>query len=198
MNNISIFGAGGHAKVVLEIIQLNKLNLHNVYDSDVNKKIILGYEITHETKNMDSNTLVAIGNNFTRKCIVDKYDLSSDSIIHPSANFSKYVNFGKGNVVMAGVSVNVDTVIGNHCILNTNCSLDHDCLIQDFVHISPNAALAGNVNIGKGTHVGIGACIIQGVQVGNNCIIGAGAVIIKNVPDNSIVVGNPGKIIKRI
>jgi acetyltransferase EpsM len=86
--------------------------------------------------------------------------------------------------------------IGDHCIINTGVVVDHDCMINDFVHISPNATLCGNVTIGKGSWVGAGAIIIQGIKVGKNAIIGAGSVIIKDIPDNATVVGNPGKIIK--
>ncbi len=97
---------------------------------------------------------------------------------------------------MAGVSVNVHTKIGNHCIINTNASIDHDCVLEDFVHVSPNAALAGDVRVGEGTHIGIRACVIQGLRIGKWCVVGAGAVIIRDVPDHATVVGNPGRVVK--
>ncbi|MGV6945623.1 acetyltransferase [Sphingobacterium kyonggiense] len=197
MNKISVFGASGHAKVILDIIELNKISIENVFDADHVKTSLLNYSVNHDLKQVKSNTFVAIGNNSIRKRIVEQYDLTPDSLIHPSAVISKYVGMGIGSVVMAGVSINADSKIGDHCILNTNCSVDHDCIIEDYVHISPNASLAGNVQIGEGTHVGIGSTIIQGIKVGRNCIIGAGTVIIKDVPDNSVVVGNPGKVIKK-
>jgi acetyltransferase-like isoleucine patch superfamily enzyme len=83
---------------------------------------------------------------------------------------------------MSGVSINSAVSIGKHCIINTNSSIDHDCVIEDFVHISPNAALGGSV--------------IQGIRIGKWCTIGAGAAIIRDIPDGATVVGNPGKIIK--
>jgi len=70
-------------------------------------------------------------------------------------------------------------------------------MIEDFVHISPNSALAGGVEIGEGSQIGIGASVIQGIKVGKWCVIGAGAVIINDIPDYSVVVGNPGRIIKK-
>jgi acetyltransferase EpsM len=97
---------------------------------------------------------------------------------------------------MANVSVNVHTTIGRHVILNTNCCVDHDCVLEDFVHISPHASLAGNVQVGEGTQIGIGASIKQNIRIGKWVMIGAGAVIIRDVPDYSVVVGNPGRIIK--
>jgi acetyltransferase EpsM len=94
------------------------------------------------------------------------------------------------SVVQAG------TVIGRHCIINTSASIDHDCVIEDFVHISPNATLSGNVRVGEGTHIGAGATIIQGITVGKWCTVGAGAVVIRDVPDYATVVGVPARVIK--
>jgi acetyltransferase EpsM len=94
------------------------------------------------------------------------------------------------SVIQAGAA------IGSHCIINTSASIDHDCVLADFVHVSPNATISGNVTVGEGTHIGAGATIIQGVTIGKWCTIGAGAVVIRDVPDNATVVGVPGKIIK--
>ena len=74
--------------------------------------------------------------------------------------------------------------------------MDHDCSLEDFVHICPHATLCGNVSVGEGTQIGAGATVIQGIKIGKWCMIGAGAVIIEDVPDYSVVVGVPGKVIK--
>ena len=198
MNNISVIGASGHAKVIIDLIEELGGTVENVYDQDINKKEIINYKIIHNFIKLPQQSIIAIGNNFIRKKIADENSFTLPALVHPKSVISKYAVLGEGTVVMAGVSVNADSSIGNHCILNTNCSIDHDCKIADFVHISPNVALAGNVEIGECTHIGIGACLIQGIKIGKNCVIGAGAVIIKDIPDGSTVVGNPGKIIKRI
>lgn len=197
MNNISVIGASGHAKVIIDLIEEFGGTVENVYDQDVNKKEIINYKIIHNFDNLPKKSVIAIGNNFIRKKIADENSFTLPSLVHPKSFISKYAVLGEGTVVMAGVSVNAHSSIGNHCILNTNCSIDHDCIIADFVHISPNVALAGNVEIGECTHIGIGACVIQGISIGKNCVIGAGTVIIKDIPDGSTVVGNPGKVINR-
>ncbi len=51
--------------------------------------------------------------------------------------------------------------------------------------------------IGKKCFIGANAIIMPGLKIGNNCIVGAGAVVTKDVPDNSIVAGNPARIIKQ-
>ena len=197
MNNISVIGASGHAKVIIDLIEELGGTVEKVYDQDINKKEIINYKIIHNFINLPQQSIIAIGNNFIRKKIADENRFTLPALVHPKSVISKYAVLGEGTVVMAGVSVNADSSIGNHCILNTNCSIDHDCKIANFVHISPNVALAGNVEVGECTHIGIGASIIQGIRIGKNCVIGAGAVIIIDIPDGATVVGNPGKIIKR-
>lgn len=198
MNNISVIGASGHAKVIIDLIEEIGGTVENIYDQDINKKEIINYKIVHNIYNIPQQSIIAIGNNFIRKKIADENSFTLPALVHPKSVISKYAVLGEGTVVMAGVSVNADANIGDYCILNTNCSIDHDCKIANFVHISPNVALAGNVEVGECTHIGIGASVIQGIRIGKNCVIGAGAVIIKDIPDGSTVVGNPGKVIKEI
>jgi acetyltransferase EpsM len=61
---------------------------------------------------------------------------------------------------MAGAILNPDVVIGKHCIINT-IYCEHDCILDDFVHVAPRASLAGCI-ISEGAHIGIGSSIIQG------------------------------------
>jgi len=197
---IYLLGAGGHAKVVIEILEKQKIIISGLIDANQDIKSLLGYPVfqTLPENGLDdeSKMIICIGDNLTRRRLADKYLVTYDTAIHPSANLSLRSAIGEGTVIMASVSVNCDTAIGKHVILNTNCSVDHDCFIDNFVHISPNAALAGNVQVGEGSHIGIGACVIPGIKIGKWATIGAGAVILKNVPDFAVVVGNPGKLIK--
>ncbi len=87
-------------------------------------------------------------------------------------------------------------LVGKHCIINSNASVDHDCILEDFVHISPNATLCGGVFVGKCSHIGAGAVIIPGKRIGKNAIVGAGAVVISDIPDNAVAVGNPARVIR--
>jgi acetyltransferase EpsM len=97
---------------------------------------------------------------------------------------------------MAGVTINSTVSIGKHCIINTNASVDHDCLLEDFVHVSPNATLCGGVRIGEGTHIGASAVVIPEIKIGQWVTVGAGSVVINDIPDYATVVGNPARIIK--
>lgn len=197
MDKIYLYGASGHGKVIAEIAEENGFEVQAFIDTDKTKISIFNYKVVHQIPTDVSNLMIAIGNNHIRKKIAEENsDLTYPVLFHPSATISKRSTIKDGSVLMAGVSVNADVSIGKHCIINTNASIDHDCIIHDFVHISPNVALAGNVEVGEGTHIGIGASVIQGIKMGKWSTIGAGAVIIKDVPDGATVVGNPGKIIK--
>lgn len=191
-----IIGAGGHAKVVIEIIEEMGDSVVGIADHASSSHQLLGYQVNAELPQDEMSVLIAIGNNRTRKILAAQMNHSFGSAIHPKATLSSRSTLGPGSMVMAGATINSCTVIGAHCIVNTNASIDHDCVLADFVHISPGASLAGNVTVGEGSHIGIGSSIIQGVCIGQWVTIGAGAVIINDVPDYAVVVGVPGKIIK--
>ena len=197
---IYLYGASGHAKVVIEILEQQRKVISGLIDVNPAIKTIFEYPVFQGMPDVDLKDdvkmIICVGNNITRKTIAEKTPVGFEVAMHPSANISLRSLIGEGAVVMAGVSVNSGVNVGKHVILNTNCSIDHDCKLENYVHISPNAALAGNVHVGEGTHIGIGACVIQGIKIGRWSTIGAGAVIINDVPDYAVVVGNPGRIIK--
>ncbi len=194
-----IYGASGHSKVIIEILEILRYNIKELYDDDPVKNILLDYKVSNNSdmfKLPGVNWIIGIGNNEIRRKIAESNSLTYGNAIDPGAKISKRTQIGKGIVIMPGVSINASTIIGNHVIVNTNASVDHDCIVGDYVHISPNATLCGGVSIGEGTHIGAGAIIIPGIKIGNWSKIGAGSVIIKDVPDYATVVGNPGKIYK--
>ena len=195
-----LYGAGGHAKVIIEILEFLNIKVEGLYDDNPDIKEIMGYRVLGSLDDniiLDVPLIVTIGNNYTRKKVVLKYPGCFGNATHPSSVISNRVKIGSGTVVMGNVVVNSGTTIGSHVILNTACSIDHDCYISDFSHISPHTCLNGGVSVGEGSHIGSGAVVIPNIKIGKWCVIGAGSVIIRDVPDNSTVVGNPGRIIKK-
>jgi sugar O-acyltransferase (sialic acid O-acetyltransferase NeuD family) len=196
-----IYGASGHGKVIIEILELNGLKPSEIWDDAPSDSIMWQYRVCRPNYNelpKDKSMVIAIGNNKIRQKIAKRNEqyFSFFPAIHPDTTISNRTEIGEGTAIMAGVVINADVVIGAHCIINTSAVIEHDCTIGDFAHISPNATLCGNVSIGDGTHIGAGAVVIPGVRIGKWCTIGAGSVIIRDVPDNVTVVGNPGRIIK--
>ncbi len=194
-----VYGASGHGKVIIELLEVNGISDIEIWD-DSDKQVVWQYAVKKPSLQREDRLqmVLAIGNNSNRKKLAEKYEGKAEfaTPVHTAAIISRRSKIGAGTVVMAGVSVNADTRIGKHCIINTSASIDHDCLLEDYVHISPNATLSGNVTVGEGTHIGAGAAVIQGIKIGKWCTIGAGTVIIRDVPDFATVVGNPGRIIK--
>ena len=197
-NQFCIYGASGHSKVIIEILERRGESIKGLFDDDPEKRLLLDYPVNNDSAFLQLNNLnwvIGIGDNATRKKIAENNSLNYTEIIDIGTNISRRITVGKGSVIMPGVTINSSVVIGHHAIVNTNASIDHDCILMDYVHISPNATLCGGVSIGEGTHVGSGAVIIPGIKIGKWAKIGAGSVIIRDIPDNATVVGNPGRII---
>ena len=198
-NSVTLFGASGHGKVIIDILKYSSISIDAVIDDNPKSEFILGIPVVKTSKfdfNSIKNMIISIGNNKVRKIISSRLNVNYLNAIHPTAIISKYSSFGEGTVVMAGVIINPNVIIGNHCIVNSGAIIEHDCCIGDYAHISPGVSLAGNVSVDEGAHIGIGACVIQGVKIGKWAIVGAGAVVLKDVPDYTTAVGNPVRIIK--
>jgi sugar O-acyltransferase (sialic acid O-acetyltransferase NeuD family) len=193
-----LFGASGHAKVIIDSILASGDKVEGLFDDDINVTDLMGYSVLHNIP-VRGPLIVSIGINQTRKKVVDRFSsVVFGKAIHPSAIISPSSTIGEGTVVMQGAIIQSCANIGKHCIINTGASLDHEGVIGDFVHVSPHSTLCGNVYIGEGTWVGAGTVIIPGVKIGKWCIIGAGSVVTKDIPDNVLAVGNRCKVIKKI
>lgn len=192
-----LYGASGHAKVIIDILKAQGINVQGLFDDNEAIQKLLGYPV-FRTDKVTSPLIISVGDNKTRKKIAEYLEVEFGTAIHPSAIVSPHSSIGEGTVVMQNAVIQSSAQIGKHCIINTSASVDHDCVVEDYVHISPNSALCGNVNIGEGTWIGAGSTIIPGVTIGKWCIIGAGSVVTKNIPDFSLAAGNRCKIIKSL
>ena len=194
---INLFGASGHAKVIMDIIEAQGDSVGVLYDDAPHFDSIHGHSVVSASLAHPIGPLIiSIGSNAARYAIANRLKVEFATAIHPSAIVAPSAMVGNGSVVMQGAIIQADTAIGRHCIINSSASVDHECSIADFVHISPHATLCGNVSVGIGSWVGAGATIIPGITIGRHCIIGAGATVIRNIPDGAIAVGSPAKIIK--
>ena len=192
-----IIGASGHGRVVADIAVLNGYT-DIVFLDDEKTGTCAGFPIVGKCFDAPQGEIfVAIGNLTDRKRLMEHYsDRSMPVLIHPNATVAKDVEVGAGTVVMAGVVINPGARIGSGCIINTCSSVDHDCVISDYVHIAVGAHLCGTVNVGQDTLIGAGATVINNINIDDRCLIGAGAIVVKDIPANCTAVGNPAKPIK--
>lgn len=185
-----IYGAGGHAKVIIDCLESCEQPIELIIDDDKNKTKVLNYPVSHIYDQSDiphSSVLIAIGNNKIRKSKSELISHKTGTVIHPTASVSSYASIGSGTVVFHKAIVQANAMIGQHVIINTSSIIEHDCIVKNFAHIAPNSTLCGEVVVGEGTLVGAGAVILPGVKIGNWCTIGAGCIIKNDVPDNTIV-----------
>lgn len=208
-DTVVIMGAGGHAKVIADIIQKrgdkvygfldDKLEQNAVILNSPNFKVIGKIEKCKEIQKYNPNFkfIIAIGNNTIRKQFSEEYILNYYTAIHPTATIGIGVEIGKGSVIMAKACINPGAVIGKHTIVNTGAIIEHDNFIEDYCSIAPNATLGGTVKIGELSHIGIGSTVKNNVTICSKCIIGAGAVVVKNIEKEGTYIGIPAKIQKK-
>jgi sugar O-acyltransferase (sialic acid O-acetyltransferase NeuD family) len=207
--DVVIVGAGGHGRVVLEILRAaGKHRAVGFLDANsalvgttISDLPVLGHlNALPKVRQKTKGAIIAIGDNRARMGYAGKMREAGFELvnaIHPSAVVSLSAKIGSNAVLAAGSIVGTGAVIGDSVIINTGAIVDHECDIGEAVHIAPAVALAGRVKIGAGAFVGIGARVIQCLSVGEYATIGAGAAVIRDVPANATVVGVPARVIKQ-
>jgi sugar O-acyltransferase (sialic acid O-acetyltransferase NeuD family) len=192
-----IFGAGGHAKVVLEALRgINKYCKIRLVDQDPNKKYLkllgdISTEYFNDWEDYPKYCHIAIGDNKTRYklCkIAEQNNKKLSSIIHNDANVSPSSIINVGAFVAAQALISAETDIGKYTIINHGAVVDHDCKVGSYSHVAPNSTLCGGVSIGMGCLIGAGSTILPNVQIGSNVIVGAGSVVKENIEDNQIII----------
>jgi UDP-perosamine 4-acetyltransferase len=204
-----IIGAGGHGKVVLEILHAAKKHEPVGFidaDPSLAGQTIGGLKVLGAANALPKlkaqkikHAIIAIGDNRARRTyaqLLDQHGFILINAVHPKAIVAKSATLGKGVVIAAGAMVGPEAFIGDLAIINTGALVEHECVIGEAVHIGPTAALAGRVRVGELAFVGLGAKVIQCLTVGAEAVVGAGTVVIRDVAAKTTVVGVPARIIK--
>jgi len=205
-----IYGAGGHAKIVIETIKRQgRHNIVGLLDDDPREKgrellgcqVLGGQEILDELQTAGVHRcFVAIGNNEARhQKSEDLLNMGFElvSVIDPTAIILSGVSIGPGTLVLGYSYVGVDVRLGQACILSMNCLVGHDSSLGDYVHLTPGVRFGGNVNIGEESFVGLGAVVLPGVHIGRRVTVGAGAAVTRDLPDGVVAAGVPAEILHR-
>lgn len=203
---IVVIGAGGHAKVCIELLQSMGEQVAFCVGTPGSPPSCVGVPVLYGDEHLARlhaegyrRVFVAIGANRLRlklaaAAVALGYELAS--AISPHAVVSPSARLGKGVAVMAGVVINAEVVIGDLAVINTGASVDHDCVIGSGAHIAPRAALAGNVHVGTASFLGVGSNVIPEQHIGDDVIVGAGAVVISDIGNHATFVGVPARPIK--
>jgi UDP-perosamine 4-acetyltransferase len=208
--DIVIVGAGGHGKVVLDIVRAQgRHRVIGFIDSDpelagtsVGGVPVLGRAnlIARLPEQRVRTAIVAIGDNRAREqyaALVVQHGLELTSAVHPSAIVSPSATIGRNVVIAPGAIIGPDVRIDDSAIINSAAIIEHECQIGRAVHICPAAALAGRVVVEPSAFVGLGSRIIQCLRIGRGAIIGAGAAVITDIPAGATAVGVPARVIKQ-
>lgn len=193
-----IYGASGHGKVLLDSLKQSGVVIDGFIDDDSSKISFINLPVINKSNIKDLDIIYCgIGSTKVRRDIFSKMLINWQPHISIFSVVSDNSIIGNGSVVLHGAVVQSGSTVGRFVIMNTNASVDHDCRIDDFVHIAPGVTICGDVSVGSGSWIGAGAVVIQGVTIGKDVTVGAGTVVISDIPDGVTVVGNPARIIKR-
>jgi UDP-N-acetylbacillosamine N-acetyltransferase len=207
---IVLWGASGHALVVIDILRLmGGFALAGLIDDAHPERagtlldgvpILGGGERLTELHAAGVRTaIMAFGNSAARLRLgrtVENHGFTLTTAIHPRAVVAGSVTIGRGTVVAAGAVVNPYASIGTSAIVNTGAVVDHECVIEDGAHVCPGARLAGNVVVGRAAWVGVGSTVKERVRIGQGALVGAGAVVVRDIPEYAVAYGNPARVVR--
>lgn len=212
MKELIIVGASGFGREVAWLVErINKVSptwdlLGFIDDNDqIQNTCINGYKVLGKTDDIadfpEAYYVCAVGASKTREKIIDRLtainpDIKFATLVDPSVERSDLIDIGEGTIICAQTIMTVNITIGDHVIINLDCTIGHDAILEDFVTLYPSVNVSGATHIGRDTELGTGMQIIQGKTIGEYAIVGAGAVVVKDIPDKCTAVGSPAKPIK--
>lgn len=205
--DLLIIGSGGHARSVLDAaVATEKFNSIAFATTDCNSEPIAGYPVLDERqldqRNIASRygaVVVAIGDNSVRlrkTRLLLEAGANMPSIIHPSASVSSFSKIGPGTVVLSNASINSFARVGIACIVNTGAVVEHECVLEDGVHLSPCSAIGGGTHIGEKTWLCIGSCVSDHVTVSPGIVLAGGSCLVEDAIDAGLYAGVPAKLKK--
>lgn len=199
--SIVLYGAGGHARVVLAAARSAKAPVKAIYADDIASaeafavKSGLSALPYFELREDGRSVHIAIGENKVRRVVAEKRSELTwcGPIVHPTAIFSGDVELGAGSFVGAGAIVQPGARIGRHVIVNTGAIVEHDCVVGDYCHIGPGAILSGDVVLEDGVLIGAGGTVLKGRKIGAWTKVGAGAAVVTDLFGAATAFGVPAR-----
>lgn len=198
---VIIVGAGGHAKVVIELFRSLEIQIVGLTDADDTSRSVLGVKVLGDDSLLPRlfsqgvrNAFVALGDNELRLDVglsLQALGFKLLTAVSPSATVSPSARLGVGVAVMAGAVINAEAEVGDLVIINSGAIVEHDVVLSRACHIGPGAVLAGQVRVGQSALLGAGSRVIPGREIGEGAVIGAGGCVVQDIPAHVVAVGVP-------
>lgn len=185
-DGVVIIGAGGHGRVVADILLACGMPVHGFLDDravgPVEGLPVLGPFARALDRSFlrGRSVIVALGDGERRVSLSQAVLQAGGTLataVHPFAVLAGGVRVGEGSTVAAGAVLGVGARIGRFCIVNTAASVDHDCVVGDGAFLAPGARLCGGVEVGAGAFLGAGAIVLPGVRIAPGRRVRAGSVV---------------------
>jgi UDP-perosamine 4-acetyltransferase len=202
---VIILGAGGHAKVVIELLRGSGYSVAGLLDADTTQRSVLGAPVLGDDTMLAklraegiTCAFVAIGDNSLRAglgSMLNRMDFALVNAISLAASISPSARIGEGVAIMAGSVINAEAWIGDFTIVNTGAVVDHDCVLDTACHLGPRAALAGGVTVGREAFLGVGVSATPKVSIGAGSLVGAGAAVVCDIPPGVLAIGVPARVV---
>lgn len=190
--SLNILPSGGFSAEVHALAQSLGYHQVNFFDDVPNS-----FSSSMDELPKSGNIALAIGSSNERARLVNriKGNYIFPNLVHPSVIFLEpaSLKMGKGCLIAAGSILTTNVHIGDFVLINLQCSIGHDCILEDFVSLMPGARLSGGVHLEEGVYLGTNAVVLPNVRIGKNAVVGAGAVVTQDVAPNKTVVGIPAK-----
>lgn len=202
--HVNIIGAGGHARSLINLVELNGLRIDGIYDDSFSdageRELINGYPVLGTVAAVPANVpaILAVGDNGRRRSLFNTMGdrVYEKNLVHATTVIEKRTSLDKSNQIFGMVYINSMASVGNDNILNSGCILEHEVTIGDHNHISVGTVLCGRVRIGSCCFIGAGSVVIDKITIGDNIIIGANSVVIEDITSPGTYAGNPARKIK--
>jgi sugar O-acyltransferase (sialic acid O-acetyltransferase NeuD family) len=209
-----IWGCAGHAKVLAAMVRQRNGRVEALFDRSDVASVLTGVPVYMGLAGFarwadgaaaldEVSGLAAIGGSRGRdrlavQALFRRYGLRLSAIVHADASVCETARVGAGTQILAHAVVAADAVVGDACILNHRASVDHECRVGDGAHLAPGATLCGLVVLEPNVMIGAGAVVLPRLRIGENSLVGAGAVVTRDGPANTVVVGNPARVLRTL
>lgn len=203
---VVVLGGGGHAKVLIEILEMQKTKILGISLKQSDEVPTTHYPVIGNDEDVVKrirpddvllvNAVGSVRQPYVRQSIFEIFRSKGyrfATLIHPSAIVARNCSIGEGAQIMAGAVIQPGARIGHNVIVNTRASIDHDTVIGDHTHVATGAVIAGNVRVSDCALIGAGATVIQNIKIGKESLIAAGSVVVRDVQQKTTVMGVPAR-----